>query len=204
MESLSPMTISSADICFALFDTAIGPCAIAWAGETVVGSRLPEGTVTTARARMQQRFPAAREAEAPPAIQVAIDRVKALIDGAPVEFHDIAMDLAPLPAFNRQVYAITSAIKPGETLTYGDVAKRLGDANAARAVGRALGENPFPMLIPCHRVLAAGGRAGGFSAPGGIETKMALLSIERARTSASPGLFDDDPAFRLAAKPSRR
>ena len=88
----------------------------------------------------------------------------------------------------------------GEVLTYGEVADRLGDKNLAREVGRALGLNPFPPIVPCHRILAASGKTGGFSAPGGVDTKMRLLNLEKARTSAAPSLFDDLP---LAIAPRR-
>src|SRR5207244_11104545 len=95
-----------------------------------------------------------------------------------------------LSEFHRRVYAIARAIPPGRTLTYGDIANRLGDPTAARAVGRALGENPFPIVVPCHRVLAANGKLGGFSAPGGPPTKLTLLRIEGAEAAAQLGLFD--------------
>ena len=84
--------------------------------------------------------------------------------------------------FDTAVYRVARDIPPGETLTYGEIAERLDDPGAARAVGQALGANPIPIIIPCHRVLAAGGRAGGFSAPGGVATKLELLEIERRRT----------------------
>jgi methylated-DNA-[protein]-cysteine S-methyltransferase len=105
-----------------------------------------------------------------------------------------------VPAFNRKVYEVALAIPHGETLTYGEVAQRIGEPGAARAVGVALGQNPWPIIVPCHRVLAAGGKAGGFSADGGVETKLRILTIEKARTSAAPSLFD---ALPLAARPQR-
>jgi len=88
------------------------------------------------------------------------------------------------------VYEITRAIPPGRTLTYGEVARRLGDPNAARAVGQALGHNPFAPVVPCHRVLAAHSGAGGFSAEGGVVTKLRMLQIEKAQMGSEPGLFD--------------
>ncbi len=91
-------------------------------------------------------------------------------------------------------------IPPGETLTYGEVAARIGEPGAARAVGTALGQNPFPIVVPCHRVLAANGRTGGFSARGGVATKMRMLSIERARTGSAPTLFDALGGLPLAAR----
>ena len=94
--------------------------------------------------------------------------------------------------------------RPGATLSYGEISTRLGARDLAREVGQALGRNPFPIIVPCHRVLAAGGKAGGFSANGGITTKLRLLTIERARTSDTPTLFDGDSAFGFAMRPRRR
>ena len=105
--------------------------------------------------------------------------------------YDVALDLREIPAFHRRVYDIARHIPPGATLSYGEVAQRLGEPGAARAVGQALGRNPFPIVVPCHRVLAAHARSGGFSAPGGVATKLKLLMIERARFGNDPGLFDN-------------
>ena len=96
----------------------------------------------------------------------------------------------PCHLFNLRVYELARGILPGQTLTYGEVAARLGEPHAARAVGQALGTNPFPIIVPCHRVLAAGGKSGGFSAPGGARTKLRLLEIEGAPLGVGPGLFD--------------
>ncbi len=107
----------------------------------------------------------------------------------PVDLSNIVLDMHGVPPFHQRVYALARGITPGETLTYGEIALRLGDSGLARAVGQALGHNPFAPVVPCHRVLAAGGRAGGFSANGGVDTKLRLLQIERARING-PGLFD--------------
>jgi methylated-DNA-[protein]-cysteine S-methyltransferase len=106
--------------------------------------------------------------------------------------------------FDRRVYEIARIVPAGATLSYGQIAARLGGRDLAREVGQALGRNPFPLIVPCHRVLASGGKAGGFSANGGVTTKLRLLTIERARTSEAPTLFDGDHAFGLAVKPRRR
>jgi methylated-DNA-[protein]-cysteine S-methyltransferase len=95
-----------------------------------------------------------------------------------------------MPDFNLQVYEIARKIPAGETLTYGDIAKRLGDVQLSRAVGQAMGQNPVPIVVPCHRVVAAGGKTGGFSAPGGSQTKLKILAIERAKVGNAPDLFD--------------
>lgn len=189
---------------FALFETAIGACGIAWSDTGICGVQLPEANAEAARQRLARRFPGAIEAEPPPAVRRTVDAVAQLIGGEPVDLSQVLLDLSGVPDFHRRVYDVARTIRPGETLTYGEVARRLGEPLAAQAVGQALGKNPCPIIVPCHRVLAAGGRSGGFSANGGVETKMRLLSIERARTAGGPTLFDNDPAFGLAARPDGR
>ena len=186
---------------FALFDTAIGPCGIAWGERGVIGVQLPEASEARTRARLRRRFPDASEAPPPPAVQRAIDGIVALLQGEAIDLAAVALDMAGVPAFERRVYEVARTILPGATLTYGDIATRLGAPGEARAVGQALAQNPFPMVVPCHRVLAAGGKVGGFSANGGIATKLRLLSIEGARTSSAPMLFEQLP---LVAAPRRR
>jgi O-6-methylguanine DNA methyltransferase len=163
----------------ALFDTAIGRCGIAWAERGIVGVQLPESNDVDTRARMLRRFPNARELRPPADVRRAIDGITALLHGAPSDLSTVTLDMAGVPAFNRRVYEIARTIPVGATLSYGEVALRLGKRDAARAVGQALGRNPFAIVVPCHRVLAAGGKLGGFSAAFGIKTKQRLLSIER-------------------------
>jgi len=110
----------------------------------------------------------------------------------------VACDPGEVGAFSEKVYAITRAIPAGETLTYGDVALQLGDKLLAQRVGQILGRNPIPIIIPCHRVVGASGKLTGFSATGGIETKLKMLEIEGAQPGGSPTLFGDLP---LAVKP---
>ncbi|HEV3286207.1 MAG TPA: methylated-DNA--[protein]-cysteine S-methyltransferase [Steroidobacteraceae bacterium] len=175
---------------FALFDTAIGSCAIAWGGRGILGVQLPEGDETRTRARMRRRFPTARETSPPADVRRAIDDIAALLSGEAADFSAVALDMERVPAFHRRVYEVARTIGCGATLTYGEIAKRLGVPAEAREVGEALGHNPFPIIVPCHRVLAAGGKLGGFSAPGGVGTKLRLLAIEGARTTEGPDLFD--------------
>ena len=174
----------------AVFDTAIGACGIAWGEHGITGVWLPESSADALRARMQRRLPESREAPPRADVQHAIDDIVALLGGEPRDLLDVALDLRAVPAFHRRVYDIARHIAPGATLSYGEVAQRLGEPGAARAVGQALGRNPFPIIVPCHRVLAAHAGSGGFSAPGGVATKLKLLTIERARFGAEPGLFD--------------
>jgi O-6-methylguanine DNA methyltransferase len=176
---------------FCLFDTAIGACGLAWdADGKVAGSLLPEANEQKTRNRMRRHYPQAVEREPPPALQEVVRRVRNLLDGQADPLLDVALDMADVPQFNQRVYAVTRAIPPGRTLTYGEVAAQIGEPGAARAVGQALGHNPFAPIVPCHRVLAAGQAGGGFSAEGGVATKLRMLQIECARFGNEPGLFD--------------
>jgi O-6-methylguanine DNA methyltransferase len=186
---------------FAVFDTAIGRCGIAWSGQGIVGVQLPQARESATRARMLRRFPDAQEAQPPPDVQRAIEGIVMLLGGQASDLSAAVLDMARVPPFHRRVYEVARTIAPGATLSYGDIAARLGAPGEARAVGQALGQNPFAILVPCHRVLAAGGRIGGFSANGGITTKLRLLSIEGAQPSGAPALFGGLP---LVARPRPR
>lgn len=176
---------------FALFETPIGLCGLAWGEHGLLGAQLPEAVPGAAWARLRRRYPDAIEASPPPAgVQRAIERINDLLAGGRDDLADVALDFSVVAPFNRRVYEIARAIPPGETSTYGQIAKAMGEPGAARAIGKALGDNPWPIVVPCHRVLGADGKPGGFSAPGGVETKSRLLTIERARTSAASTLFD--------------
>ena len=172
-----------------LFDTAIGACGIAWTADALAAVQLPETTRAGTRERMLRYTGPVPEAEPPAFVQAAITRVQRLLEGERDDLADLPLALEDVPEFHRKVYEVTRAIPPGEVLTYGEVARRVGEPGAARAVGQALGHNPFAPVIPCHRVLAAGGRSGGFSAEGGALTKLRMLEIERARFGGQPGLF---------------
>ena len=173
---------------FTLFDTAVGRCGIVWGERGVVGLQLPEGNDEKARTRLVRRFPNAAEAAPTPEARKAIDLIVALLDGKPTDLSGIALDMDRVADFEQRVYAIARKIPPGQTLTYGDIATKLGDKLAARDVGQAMGKNPFPIVVPCHRVVAASGKLGGFSANGGVKTKLKLLAIEGA-TGVQPELF---------------
>ena len=175
---------------FCLFDTAIGACGIAWSQTLLSGVQLPDGDEAATRARMRRRFPGIAEAPAPQHVQPVIDRIRALLEGRHDGLLDVELDMSGVPEFNQRVYAVTRAIAPGRTLTYGEVASLVGEPGAARAVGQALGHNPFAPVVPCHRVLAARSGAGGFSAEGGVATKLRMLQIEKAQLGPEPGLFD--------------
>jgi methylated-DNA-[protein]-cysteine S-methyltransferase len=181
----------------ALFDTLLGSCGIAWGPDGILAVQLPEARANETRARLLRRCPDAVDAVPPPAVQRAIDGITALLGGERRDLADIVLDMARVPEFNARVYEVARAIPPGQTLTYGAVAARLGDPGAAREVGQALGRNPFAPVIPCHRVLAADGK----HATGGVAMKRRLLEIEGAEmtpVSAGPiGFLEDDadPGF---------
>ncbi|MGY4829831.1 methylated-DNA--[protein]-cysteine S-methyltransferase [Sphaerotilaceae bacterium SBD11-9] len=172
-----------------LFDTAIGRCGIAWGEHGITAFQLPEPSDAATLRRMFRRGPAVPQGEPPPAVQDTIGRIVALLQGEPVDLRGVQIDYDGIAPFNRRVYEISREILAGQTRTYGDIAAELGDVSVSRAVGQALGANPFAVIVPCHRVLAAGGRPGGFSAGGGVSTKLRLLLIERAQIGAEPGLF---------------
>ncbi len=177
---------------FAVFETALGACGIIWNARAIAGVQLPDANEAATRARIARRHPGAQEAGAPPHVQRAIDGIVALLSGEPHDFGDVALDFGNASDFNRKVYDIALTIPPGRTMTYGEIAERLGDKLLARDVGTALGQNPIPIIMPCHRVLAAGGKSGGFSGAGGVVTKLRLLSIEGAQPNG-PTLFERLP-----------
>jgi len=167
----------------ALFDTALGRCGIAWAERGIVGVQLPE-PAGAERARLLRRFPDAVETTPPQGIQRAAAGIAALLRGESPDLDSITLDMSLVAEFDRCVYEATRRIPRGATRTYGEIASQIGDPGAARAVGQALGRNPFPIVVPCHRVLAAAGRPGGFSAHGGVATKLRMLAIEGAPGNA--------------------
>lgn len=188
---------------FALFDTAIGFAGIAWNDTGLVGCHLPERDPEASRRSFLRKFPDATEEPVPARLAATVDGIRALMRGEKPDLLDVPIDIGRVPAFNAKVYEIARAIPPGETLTYGEIAVKLGDRLLARDVGAALGANPWPIVVPCHRVTAAGGKLGGFSARGGVNTKVKLLAIEgakvlepappkapKAKAAPQPSLFD--------------
>jgi methylated-DNA-[protein]-cysteine S-methyltransferase len=171
---------------YALFDTAIGIAGIAWGDQGLIGVHLPERDPENNRRSFQRRFPGIAEAAIPEALTPTVEGIRALMRGEKVDLSEAPLDIGRVPAFNAKVYAIARAIPPGETMTYGEIATQLGDRLLARDVGAAMGANPWPILVPCHRVTAAGGKPGGFSARGGVNTKLKLLAIEGAPVVQQP------------------
>jgi len=155
------------------FPTAIGTCGIEWSDAGVTRVALPG-----MRARISR--PARGKPDAPEPVRDAIAAIVALLDGEQTDLRWVVLDESAVDSFRRSVYAATREIAPGSTASYGDIARAIGKPDAPRAVGHALGENPFPVVVPCHRVLSSAGALHGFSAPGGIATKRRMLEIERA------------------------
>ena len=184
------MLVMTGSPAFTIFATAIGDCAIAWNAAGLVGVWLPEASPTRLRLRVARRHPDATEAQPQGDSAVAIAAIAALLRGERTELRAIRIDDTKLDAFDRRVYAAARTIPPGRVVTYAALAERVGGEASARAVGRSLGCNPFPLVVPCHRIVAASGELGGFSAPGGAATKRRLLTIEDARLDGPGDLFD--------------
>ncbi len=174
---------------YAFFETPLGLCAIVWDARGILGTQLPETGRGAATRRLQRRFPEAHNGPPPPAIAGAMARIAAALGGEKDDFADLALDWRTVSAFDRAVYQEARAISAGRTSTYGAIATALGDARDSRRVGQALGRNPWPIIVPCHRVTGTGGWMGGFSAPGGRSTKLKLLELEGALAAESLPLF---------------
>ncbi len=175
---------------FALFSTSLGSCGIAWRDDLVVATHLPEETPAATSTRLAARAHAT-PGDPPREIEQAIASMTRLLEGEKTDLGDIACDFDQFESFAANVYNLARAIPPGETWTYGDIAHELGDIKLSRVVGRALGRNPIPIIVPCHRVVGANGKLTGFSAFGGIDTKREMLRIEGAMAGETMDLFGD-------------
>jgi methylated-DNA-[protein]-cysteine S-methyltransferase len=175
---------------YSIFDTAIGRCAIAWGEAGIVGVQLPEAREIETRGRLFRLYPEARETRPTPNTEAAIEGIVALLHGEAADFADVTLDMGGIQIFDQRVYQIAEQIPRGETLTYNEVAARLGTPSAVRSVALALARNPFVVIVPCHRVLEAGGYADKMSPHGGLISKRRLLSIEGAVGSSSKTLLD--------------
>jgi methylated-DNA-[protein]-cysteine S-methyltransferase len=168
---------------YLVFGTAAGFCGIAWSSVGIACFRLPATSADAAERLVLRRHPRATAGDPPPKVAEAVAAAKRYFDGAQADFSHHPLDLGPQEPFFATVYEAVRKLKWGETTTYGAVAKELGAGpEAARDVGRAMAANPVPLIIPCHRVLAAGGAIGGFSAPGGSAMKARMLALEGVST----------------------
>jgi methylated-DNA-[protein]-cysteine S-methyltransferase len=175
---------------YTIFDTAMGRCGIAWGQSGIVGVQLPEAREIETRRRLFQLYPEARETRPTPSAEAAIEGIVALLRGATSDFSDVTLDMGGIHLFDQRVYQITRGILRGETLTYNEIAAMLGASGAVRSVAQAIARNPFVVIVPCHRVLEAGGYTDKMSPHGGLISKRRLLSIEGTRSSASKTLLD--------------
>ena len=174
----------------ALFDTAVGRCALAWGAAGLRAVQLPEHDDAATVARLLRASgPCQAATTPPPDAAAAIQAIQALLQGHKLDLREVTLDMVQVSDFHQRVYAVTRAIPPGQVRTYGDIAEQLGSKGLSRAVGQALGLNPFAPVVPCHRVLAAGDKPGGFSAGGGALTKARMLEIEGACLGGTRSLF---------------
>jgi methylated-DNA-[protein]-cysteine S-methyltransferase len=174
---------------YSLFETPLGVCGIAWridAPHAVTCFQLPEATVEQTEARIARHCGRTAPSEPPASIVQIMEMVRRHLAGELQEFKDIEVDFGEAAPFAKSVYEAIRRIPAGELKTYGELAAELQQPQAAQAVGQVLGRNPIPLIVPCHRIVAAGGRPGGFSAPGGLQTKAKLLEIEGASWMKAP------------------
>ena len=176
---------------YTIFDTGLGRCGIAWSPAGIVGVQLPEAREIETRRRLFQLYPDARELRPPLNVEIAIEGIVALLRGEAADLSDVTLDMNDIHAFNQRVYAFTRTIPRGETRSYNEVAASLKLSGAVHSVAQALARNPFVIIVPCHRVLEAGGYADRISPNDGAISKRRLLSIEGARGATSgKTLFD--------------
>lgn len=175
---------------YCLFETPLGACGIAWRETPESGSQavvtavqLPEPTSQATESRIARKAGSNQRSAPPPEIVAIIEKIRKHLQGEMQDFRSVALDLENVEPFFRQIYEATRQIPSGQTRTYGEIAKAVGQPAAAQEVGQAMAKNPVPIIVPCHRVAAAGGKLGGFSAPGGPATKAKLLAIEGAQVN---------------------
>jgi len=178
----------------ALFPTAIGPCGVAWSARGLVALALPERDEAATEKRLMTKSGSGGAASPPPEIAAAIAQIVRYCAGERIDFSTVPLDLTGIDPYRRRLYEAMLRLRFGETTTYGELAKQTGatDWEGARDVGLAMGKNPIPIVVPCHRVLAAGGKLGGFSAYGGTTTKEKLLALEGVHIGRASGSVSDD------------
>lgn len=175
---------------YSIFDTAIGRCGIAWSAAGIVGVQLPEVRELETRKRLFKHFSDARETRPGANVGLAIQGISALLCGEYADFSDVSLDMTGIPAFSQRVYRLTREIPRGATLTYNEIAVKVGASGALHSVSQAIARNPFVIIVPCHRVLEKGGYADNMSAYGGIISKRRLLSIQGTPSPSTKTLFD--------------
>ncbi len=193
-------------VSYMLFETAIGSMGLAWTDAGISAIQLPEETLKKTEARLRAKAPLAQKTAPPPAIVKATKAIAAHVKGDLQKFAGMKLDDSGLPPFHRKVYAALRLVPSGETVSYGQLAKLAGSPNAVRAVGQAMAKNPWPVVVACHRVLAAGKKPGGFSAFGGNDTKARLLAAEGFTLAPSGRAFpfDTEEATRALSRADRK
>ena len=172
---------------YQIFETAGGFCGIVWSDVGITRFQLPTKSAEATRRNLLRRLPSAEPGGPPAEVVAAVAAVKRYFDGHETDFSDLKLDLGDQNDFCQQIYAAARRIGWGHTTTYGALAKQLGAGpEAARDVGQAMAQNPVALIIPCHRVLAAGGKLGGFSAPGGATAKLNMLKLEGVDLEPAP------------------
>jgi methylated-DNA-[protein]-cysteine S-methyltransferase len=166
---------------YCLIATAIGPVGLAWSGQGLVRLQLPYADAATTIERLIGRLPESVEGHPPEWLEATVVRLQRYFAGVKVDFSDARLDFEGVSEGMQHLYRELLTIGWGETITYGELAERLGKPGGAQSVGQAMARNPIPVIVPCHRVLAAGNKTGGFSAPGGTSTKLRLLELEGVR-----------------------
>jgi methylated-DNA-[protein]-cysteine S-methyltransferase len=173
---------------YLVFGTTSGFCGIAWSDAGITRFQLPSGSAEATERTMRRRAPGAEPGVPTPMVAEAVAAAKRYFEGNETDFAQLELDLDGQDEFFKRVYAAARRIQWGRTTTYGALAKELGGgAETARDVGQAMARNPIPLIIPCHRVLAAGGNIGGFSAPGGAAAKIRMLGLEGIQVGPANG-----------------
>jgi methylated-DNA-[protein]-cysteine S-methyltransferase len=172
---------------YLIFETAGGFCGIAWNGGGIKRFQLPARTAEATQGTLLRRLPGAEPGAPTAEIAEAVVAARRYFEGEPIDFSHFRLDLAGQDVFFEKIYAAARRLAWGRTTTYGALAKEVGAGpEAARDVGQAMAKNPVPLIIPCHRVLAAGGKVGGFSAPGGSDAKLRMLELEGVQVGPPP------------------
>jgi len=182
---------------YRLFETAFGPCGLAWGEDGIVNLRIPGEDAVTIERRLRELTGKRAPSTPSKPIVAAIVKIQAYLEGRDVSFDDVAVDVSGCEPLHQKVYAAARALPYGRTTTYGEMAKSIGEPEGARDVGYALSRNPIAIIVPCHRILAAGNQIGGFSAYGGTKTKERLLVLEGAPFAALPAKAKKAPADQL-------
>jgi methylated-DNA-[protein]-cysteine S-methyltransferase len=189
------LTETDAPMCYSLFETSIGQVGVAWSGRGLTRLQLPEASAAATERRLRGRSHTVAQSEPPAPVRRAIASIQKYLAGEETDFAQLELDLTGVSSFHRRIYGAARCVGWGETTTYGALARQAGLPGAARAVGQAMGRNPLPIIIPCHRVLASGNKVGGFSSFGGTNTKQRLLALEGVRLDQAapllPGLLPD-------------